>query len=112
DLAVESMSETSFDMTLLAVFGATALFLATIGIYGLMAYTVQMRTQELGIRRALGADASAVRRLIVGEGMTVALAGLVAGLVLAFGLARLLQSFLFGVSAQDPVTFAAVSAAL
>ena len=103
-----STVQESFNMLLLSVFGATALLLAAIGIYGLMAYSVQQRTQEVGIRMALGADRSAIRRLVVWQGMRVSLLGAAVGIVAAFGLTRLIASFLFGVKPWDPVVFIAV----
>ena len=76
-----------------------------IGIYGLMAYSVQQRTQEMGIRMALGADRTTIRKLVVWHGMKLALIGLVAGMAASFGLTRLLASFLFGVKPWDPAVF-------
>ena len=95
-------------MWVMAVFGGCALLLAAIGIYGLMAYSVEQRTQEIGIRLALGAQASQVRRMVVRQGMMLALVGVVIGLVAAFGLARLITTFLFGVTARDPLVFVGV----
>jgi putative ABC transport system permease protein len=100
-----STARESFNMILLAVFGAAALILAAIGIYGLMAYSVEQRTQELGIRMALGADRSAVRKLVVWNGMRLALIGVVIGIAAASGLTRLIASVLFGVKPWDPVAF-------
>jgi ABC-type antimicrobial peptide transport system permease subunit len=97
----------SFNMLLLSIFGATALLLAAIGIYGLMAYSVQQRTQEVGIRMALGTDRSSIRRLVVWQGMRLALIGAAVGIA-AFGLTRLIASFLFGVEPWDTMTFVAV----
>jgi predicted permease len=100
-----STARQSFNMLLLTIFGAVALVLAAIGIYGLMAYSVEQRTQEMGIRMALGADRSAVRKLVVWHGMRLALLGVAVGLAAAFALTRLLASFLFGVKSWDPAVF-------
>ncbi len=94
---------------LLGTFGLLALVLATLGIYGLMAYSVNRRTRELGIRIALGARQSDILRLVVGQGMTLVLAGLILGLIGASVLSHLLASFLYGVSAFDPVTLGLTS---
>jgi putative ABC transport system permease protein len=103
-----SVSRQRFNMWVMTVFGACALLLAAIGIYGLMAYSVEQRTQEIGIRMALGAQSAQVRRMVVGQGMVLALAGVVVGLGAAFGLARLIATFLFGVQAHDPLVFGGV----
>ena len=95
-------------MLLLSIFGASALVLASIGIYGLMAYSVQQRTQEMGIRMALGADRSRIRNLVVWQGMQLTIAGVIVGVGAAFGLTRLIASLLFGVSTRDVATFLAV----
>ena len=92
-------------MLLLTIFGASALLMAAIGIYGLMAYSVQQRTQEMGIRMALGAQASHIRKLVIRQGMVLALIGVAIGLAGAFGLTRFLASFLFDVKAWDPLAF-------
>jgi putative ABC transport system permease protein len=97
-----------FSMLLMTVFGSAALLLAAIGIYGLMAYTVEQRTQEIGIRMALGAEASQVRNMVVRQGMGLALAGVVVGIGGALALSRLIESFLFGVRARDPLVFLTV----
>jgi ABC-type antimicrobial peptide transport system permease subunit len=99
-------------MWLMTVFGVSALLLAAIGIYGLMAYSVEQRTQEIGIRLALGAQASSVKNMIVRQGMVLAIVGVAIGLGAAFGLARFMSSFLFGVDRRDPLVFIAVPAAL
>jgi predicted permease len=101
-----------FSMLLMTVFGCAALLLAAIGIYGLMAYTVEQRTQEIGIRLALGAEARQFRNVLVGQGMSLALAGMVIGLGAAWGVSRLMESLLFGVKPRDPIVFAAVPVVL
>ena len=102
-----STSRENFNMLLLSIFGLVALGLAAIGIYGLMAYSVAQRTQEMGIRMALGADRAAVRRLVVWQGAKLAFAGVVLGLGAALGLAHLIASLLFGVKPWDPAAFVA-----
>lgn len=92
-----------------SVFGALALFLAGIGLYGVMAYVVSSRTHEIGTRMALGAQRSGVRRLVMLEGMRLALIGIALGIVAAVSLTRVLQIVLYGVSATDPVTFVSVA---
>jgi putative ABC transport system permease protein len=94
---------------LLAVFGALALLLAIIGVYGVLSYSVNQQTREIGIRMAMGARTGSVLSLVIGQGMRLALVGLVLGLLIAFATMRVLSSLLFGVSAHDPVTFAGVS---
>ena len=108
EVVVRSTARESFNMLLLTIFGAVALVLAAIGIYGLMAYSVQQRTQEMGIRMALGADRAAIRKLVVWHGMRLALVGVVLGIGAAFGLTRLIASFLFGVKSWDPLVFVTV----
>ncbi len=99
-------------MLLLTIFGAIALVLAAIGIYGLMAYSVEQRTQEIGIRMALGAETGALRNMVVGQGMVLAVIGIVIGLGAAFGLTRLLATLLFEVKPLDPVVFTVVPVVL
>jgi predicted permease len=97
----------SFNMLLLSLFAAIALILAAIGIYAVMAYSVAQRTQEMGIRMALGADRPQIRRLILRQGMILAAIGVTLGLAAAFGLTRLLATFLYGVHPWDPASFLA-----
>lgn len=94
---------------LLGVFGGLALALAMVGLYGVIAYSVAQRTREIGIRVALGANRASVLLLVIGHGLKLTLIGSVIGLVAAFAVTRLIQSFLFGISATDPVTFAAAT---
>ena len=95
----------SFNMLLLSIFGLVALVLAAIGIYGVMAYSVAQRTQEMGIRMALGADRARIRRLVVWQGMRLASIGVLLGLAAALGLTRAIASLLFGVGSWDPAAF-------
>jgi putative ABC transport system permease protein len=108
DIVGRSTARTDFNTLVLTIFAGSALLLSAIGIYGLMAYSVQQRTQEIGIRLALGAEARAVRNMIIRQGMTVALAGVAIGLGSAFGLTRLIATFLFGVTTRDPFVFVSV----
>ena len=112
EIVVRSTSRQNFDMLLLTIFAGSALLLAAIGIYGLMAYSVQQRTQVIGIRMALGAEKGAVRKMVILQGIRLAAIGVVIGLVAAFGLARLLASLLFQTKTWDPVSFAVVPAVL
>ncbi len=112
EVVSRSVSRQKFNMWLMSVFGGSALLLAAIGIYGLMAYSVEQRTQEIGIRMALGAQASQVKKMIVGQGLVLAIVGVASGLGAAFGLARFIATFLFGVTKWDPVVFAAVPGVL
>jgi predicted permease len=107
-----AVARQSFNMVLLSIFAGVALMLAAIGIYGLMSYSVDQRTQEIGIRMALGADRGRMLRVVLREGMTLAVLGVVLGSLLAYGMTRLLASLLFGVNAGDPFAFAAVAGML
>jgi predicted permease len=108
----ESLARRRFSMLLLGVFAGVALILATIGIYGVMAYLVNQGTREIGIRMALGATQGNILSLVVRHGMALALSGVTIGLVAAFLLTRLIRSLLFGVQATDPVTFAEIASLL
>jgi putative ABC transport system permease protein len=110
DIVSTSTSRQRFNMWLMAMFGGSALLLAAIGIYGLMAYSVAQRQQELGIRLALGAPASQVRNMVVRQGMLLAIVGVAAGLLGAFFLVKQMGAYftLFRVDARDPISFAAV----
>jgi putative ABC transport system permease protein len=111
-LMVESTARTSFNMALLTIFAGVALLLAAIGIYGLVAYSVEQRTQEIGIRMALGASPRGVRNMVVRQGMRLVLIGVGTGVVAALGLTRLLASMLYGVRPWDPLVFISVAVLL
>ncbi|MEX2263378.1 MAG: ABC transporter permease [Bryobacteraceae bacterium] len=108
----ESVALPRFRSLLMAVFAATALLLAAIGIYGVIAYSVAQRTQEIGVRMALGATPGGVLRLVIGQGGRLAFVGIALGLAGAFGVTRVLEKMLFGVSASDTVTFASAALVL
>jgi predicted permease len=108
EVVIHSTSRERFNMMLLTIFGSVAMTLAAIGIYGLMAYSVEQRKQEMGIRMALGADRGTIRKLVVWHGMRLALVGIVVGIATSFGLTRFLSSFLFGVKSWDPMVFITV----
>jgi putative ABC transport system permease protein len=111
-LVAKSLGQRRFTLTLMLLFGVVALVLSAIGIYGVMAFAVTQRTQEIGIRMALGASAVDVLKMVVGSGMFLALIGVVVGLIGAFAVTRLMASLLFGVSPTDLVTFGFVTAGL
>ena len=112
DVIGNSVSRRKFAMALLAIFAGLAMLLAAIGLYGVMSYTVSQRIHELGIRMALGAQRADVMRLVVGQGMALALAGVALGMLASILLTRLISGLLFGVSAQDPLTFGGLAALL
>jgi putative ABC transport system permease protein len=108
----ESMSSQRFPMILLGAFAALALLLATVGIYGVISYSVAQRVHEIGIRMALGAEKDKILRMVIRQGLGLALVGLAIGIASALVLIRLLSSFsslLYGVRPSDPVTFSGVS---
>ncbi|MGE0128224.1 MAG: ABC transporter permease [Blastocatellales bacterium] len=106
---VDSMAQRRFAMTLLGIFAAVALALASVGLYGVLSYSITQRSHEIGIRMALGARGADVLRLVVGQGMLLALIGVALGVIGAFLLTRLMANLLFDVKASDPLTFAAIA---
>jgi putative ABC transport system permease protein len=112
ELVTRSMARQRFDLFLLALFAFTALVLAAVGVYGVLAFTVNRRTHELGIRIALGAQRRDVLFLVIRQGMQLVALGILIGLAAALGLTRLMSSLLYGISATDPLTFAGVAVLL
>jgi len=108
----DSTSDRRLDMLLFAMLGGLALALATVGVYGVVAYSVTQRTHEIGVRMAIGAQATDVVRMVLGEGARLAMAGIVAGTALALIATRLVRGLLFNVSPTDPITFGVVVIAL
>ena len=108
----DSLAERRFQMLLLGVFAVLALVLASVGIYGLMRYTVAQRTHEFGVRMALGAQTSDVLKLVLLQGMRLVLIGLLVGLAWASALTQILSSQLYGITVTDPATFIGVSTLL
>jgi putative ABC transport system permease protein len=109
ELVTESLTERRFNTLLIGLFAVLALVLAAVGVYGVMSYLVRQRTHEIGIRMALGAERREVLKLVMGQGLMLALVGVAIGLGAAFALTRLMSSLLFGVSATDFVTFGGIS---
>jgi len=112
EVEARNLARQRFNMLLLMIFGAAGLLMAATGVFGVMSYSVQQRTQELGVRMALGAQASNLRNMVIGQGMLLAAAGVIAGAAGAFWLTRFLAGFLFGVKAWDPVAFVATGVLL
>jgi len=112
EMMAASLARRRFSLSLMAVFGALALFLASIGIYGVMAYAVSQRAQEFSIRMALGAEARDILLLALRPGAVLTLTGVALGLAAAQGATHLMASLLFGVSPADPITFVGVPVAL
>jgi ABC-type antimicrobial peptide transport system permease subunit len=109
EVSAVSLQSRRFNLVLLGAFAGTALLLAVVGLYGVMAYSVARRTAELGTRIALGATRANVLSLVLRQGLVTAIIGVAIGIAGAIGLTRTLQSFLFGLSPTDPLTFAAVA---
>jgi putative ABC transport system permease protein len=112
EVVAASTARQDFNTKLLTIFAGVALLLAAVGIYGLMAYSVQQRTQEIGIRMALGAAPKRVRGMIVRQGMLLALSGVAIGVAAALALTRLMASLIFGVKTWDPAVFVTVTVVL
>ena len=108
----EAIAQPRFSALLLGLFAALALLLAAVGIYGVISYTVQQRTHEIGVRMAMGASAGAILKLVVGRGLALTLTGVGLGVLGSFGLTRLISGLLYGVGATDPVIFVAMPALL
>ena len=111
-LLANELAGPRFNMSLLVVFAGLSLVLASVGLYGVISYSVSQRTREMGIRLALGAGQPAVLRLVMSQGARLTIVGVVVGLAAAAGLTRVMVSMLYGVSALDPLTFVLVGAVL
>jgi len=109
DIVSQSVAPRRFSMMLLTVFAVAALLLASIGIYGMISYTVAQRTREIGLRITLGAQHGNVLKMVIGEGMKLALIGIALGLIASFALTRTMKNLLFGVSTSDPLTFLGIT---
>jgi ABC-type antimicrobial peptide transport system permease subunit len=112
EIEATAMAQTSFAMTMLAVAASVALVLGAVGIYGVISYVATQRTREIGVRIALGAQMADVRRLFLRHGLWLTATGIVLGIGVALVLTRVMSAMLFGVGPADPLTYAAVSAAL
>jgi putative ABC transport system permease protein len=111
-VVVEAVTQPRFNLTLLGLFGGLALLLSAAGIYGVTSYAVAQRAQEIGIRKALGAQSGDVLRLVIRQAMAAVLPGVVIGLAITLASTRVMKSLLFGVSATDPLTFVAIALSL
>jgi putative ABC transport system permease protein len=112
DVVAESIARPRFNTLLLSIFGAVAMVLAAVGIYGVMAYSVTQRTHEIGIRMALGAERRQILGMIVGQGLVLTAVGIGVGIIASLALTGLIEKLLFGVSASDVPTLASVSLVL
>jgi putative ABC transport system permease protein len=111
-ILAESILRPRFNMLLILIFALVAMTLASVGVYGVISYSVSQRTHEIGVRIALGAHPRDIFRMVVGQGLKLALAGVGVGVIVSFGLTRVLAGLLYGVQATDPLTFASISAGL
>jgi len=107
-IVARALSRQRFNTLLLGIFAVTALVLASIGLYGVMAFVVSQRTREIGIRMALGGEARSIRRMVLREGILICLVGLVAGAAVSLAVSRTLSGLLFGVTASDPATYVGI----
>ena len=112
ELEATNIARQRLNMLLLSIFGCAGLLMAAIGVYGVMSYSVQQRTQELGLRMALGAQAANLRNMVIRQGMTLTLVGVILGAGGALWLTHFLRSFLFGVKPLDPIAFIATPVVL
>jgi putative ABC transport system permease protein len=108
----ESMQRPRFNMLLITLFSVVAMTLASVGVYGVISYSVSQRTHEIGVRIALGAHPRDIFKMVVGQGLKLAMFGVGAGVIAAFALTRVMAGLLYGVQATDPLTFSAISVGL